>query len=557
MKIAPLAEREGFYNDLVQQCLVSRGDRIAMYERLRTYYLFGCDSGAQPATFNKILPQIDLLVSFLFSAETAKFGINIDAESKEKDNALPKVPALTRRLNGKWHRSNADIQFGLGVTWSLVFNSMFVKLIQRNQDTAPFLVDPHSFGVLREDMPFLDDQEAFVHCYSVSKRSLDRLLADHPRRTQIVNTVRASMRAETKDLPPGIQRIVMSQFPMQSGGPQGPGQIATPYNLMDAYRAKTADESVELRELWVWDDDENDYRIATMASGGVMIYDRPNTDHKNAQKSMYLPGEHPFIQVCPNPSYDYFYGQSEVDRLTQLQDCRETRMQQIMELLNRQVKPPSALRGQWQGIPDETNYAMQVFGASISSSDPTAEVKQFAPSVPQDTFTEIRAYDEMFNEMMGLSNVVQGKGESGVRSKGHAAELARLGSARIKKRAFTLEDALDKIGLHYMKLMQQHDPSKLRDENKQEFTAEQFTKEYTVKVDGHSSSPIFVEDQRMTLQGLFEAKAIDRAELIEGLDPPNKQVMLEKLKKIEAAEAKAAEAERQMEAQSKGLRVAK
>ena len=137
MKIPAIAERDSFYRDLVQQCLISRTDRIANYERLRAYYLWGCGTDSNPATFNKIMPQVELLVSFLFAAETTKFGINIDDESKEKVIDLPKVPALTRRLNSKWHRSNADVQAGTAITWALVYNTMFVKLIQRGRETFP------------------------------------------------------------------------------------------------------------------------------------------------------------------------------------------------------------------------------------------------------------------------------------------------------------------------------------------------------------------------------------------------------------------------------------
>lgn len=537
-----IAERDGFYNEITQQCLMSRNDRVAMYERLRCYYLWGCNTDSNPATFNKILPQMDLLVSFLFAAETTRFGIVV-GESADKKIELPKVPALTRKLQESWSDSHADIQYGQAIVWALVYGSMFMKLVQDKRRTIPYLVSPTNFGVYAEDRPFLDDQEAFVHVTTVSKAGLSRMLEAHPKREEIVNSVTTSMRTPDYELPASVQRIVMSQFPMTSTGAAGPGQVYSPNNLIDGYRPKIADERVEITELWIWNDEANDYQVVTRASGGVTIYDRPN---------FYMAGENPFIQVCPNPMAEYFWGQSEVDRLTQLQDAREIRMNQISELLNRQVKPPATLKGQWQGIPDETNYAMQVFGASISSSDPTAEAKLWAPTVPQDTFTEIRAYDEMFNEMTGLSNVTQGKGESGVRSKGHAAELARLGSARIRARAFRLEDGLDKIGTHYLKLMQKHDPTHLRDENGHEFIAEQFTKDAVVKVDGHSSSPIFAEDHKALAHTLLEVHAIDRAEFIELTDPPGKQVMLEKLKKMEAAEAAAAKAEREAEAAAKG-----
>ncbi len=163
----------------------------------------------------------------------------------------------------------------------------------------------------------------------------------------------------------------------------------------------------------------------------------------------------------------------------------------------------------------------------------------------------------MFNEQVGLTNVTQGKGEPGVRAKGHAAELAKLGSARVKNQAFTVEDALDRIGTHYLKSMQVYDKTTLTDDGGMKFTAKQFTPDAVVRVDAHSSSPIFVEDQRALANELFEAKAIDRAEFIEMKDPPNKQVMLAKLKKIEASEAAAAEAEKKAELAQKGLKAVK
>lgn len=556
MKIpANIADRDALYNEVSNACLVSRNDRVAMYERLRCYYLWGCNTDSNPATFNKILPQIDLLVSFLFAAETTKFGIVVD-ENAHKDQEIIKVPALTRRLHSKWADSHADMQAGQSITWSLVYGTMLMKLIQQGRNTIPFVVDPGSFGVLREDMPFIDDQDAFVHVYTMSYKSLDRMLAAHPKKNVIMSTVSTSMRTPDYQLPASVQRIVMSQFPMTTTGAAGPGQVYSPNNLIDGYRAKVTDERVELRELWIWDDDKDDYRIVTQASGNVTIYDRPNSE-EGGKNIFYLPGEHPFVQFCPNPTYDYFWGQSEVDRLTQLQDAREIRMNQISELLNRQVKPPTSLRGMWSGIPDETNYAAQIFGANMSSTDPTAEIKTFSPTVPQDTFAEIREYDIMFNEMTGLSNVTQGKGESGVRSKGHAAELARLGSARIKKRAFTIEDSLDKCGTIYLKLMQQHDPTPMRDEKGNLFTAKQFTGEAAVKVDGHSSSPIFAEDHLTLANLLLEAHAIDRAEYIEMTDPPGKQVMLERLKNIEKNEAAAAKAQQEAEIAGKGLKAVK
>ena len=70
-----------------------------------------------------------------------------------------------------------------------------------------------------------------------------------------------------------------------------------------------------MHELWIYDDEIDDYLCVTIADPNVVIFDR-------AAKMMFLEGEVPFVQISPNPQYDYYWGQSEVQRLIFLQDMR-------------------------------------------------------------------------------------------------------------------------------------------------------------------------------------------------------------------------------------------
>ena len=88
-----------------------------------------------------------------------------------------------------------------------------------------------------------------------------------------------------------------------------------------------------------------------------------------------------------------------------------------------------------------------------------------------------------------------------------------------------------------MKLMQAYDATHLTDIEGKKFIAEQFTRQYVVKVDAHSNSPIFMEDMRSLAFNLFKAQAIDKESLIDMLDPPMKQMLKEKLKKAEHMKA--------------------
>jgi len=85
--------------------------------------------------------------------------------------------------------------------------------------------------------------------------------------------------------------------------------------------------------------------------------------------------------------------------------------------------------------------------------------------------------------------------------------------------------------------MQAYDKTHFKDEDGHPFIAEQFTKDYVVKVDAHSNSPIFTEDLRQLAFNLFKAKAIDTESLLDLLEPPMKQLLKDKLKKREMQQA--------------------
>jgi len=164
---------------------------------------------------------------------------------------------------------------------------------------------------------------------------------------------------------------------------------------------------------------------------------------------------------------------------------------------------------------------------------PGAKVDSLAPEMPGDLFEVVHEIDAMFGEVSGINNVLSGKGEQGVRSQGHASQLARLGSSRAKKRALIIEDALEKTATLYLKLMQQYDKTHFRDSDDVPFIPEQFARDYVVKVDAHSNSPIFTEDTKELAFSLFKAQVIDKESLLDMVEPPQKQLLKDRLKKME------------------------
>jgi hypothetical protein len=133
--------REQFYLDLIEKCSVSREERQADYSALRSFYLFGAAPEEPPAIFNKIYPHIDQLTSFLYSAESTRFSVDLGATVNPQEQK--KVNPLRHLMNDEWLRSNSDQVFTSSLQWALCYNSTFVKLIiGPGGSVNPYMVDP-------------------------------------------------------------------------------------------------------------------------------------------------------------------------------------------------------------------------------------------------------------------------------------------------------------------------------------------------------------------------------------------------------------------------------
>jgi hypothetical protein len=282
----------------------------------------------------------------------------------------------------------------------------------------------------------------------------------------------------------------------------------------------------------------------------VLVFDR-------GLEGMFLKNEAPFIQVCPLPSYDYFFGYSEVERLIPLQQMFSDRQDEIRHLQLLQAHPPKAFIG-FNGITDETAAAFDSPDGQVTADMPGAKVDSMAPQIARDLYEDLDRISAMFEDTSGINNVMSGKGEAGVRSSGHASQLARLGSSRVKKRAMIIEDSLEKVATVYLKLKQRYDDGRLKDSDGIEFTYSQFTSDYVVKVDAHSNSPIFIEDQSQTAFELFKVGAITKERLLELVTVPMRQQLIQDLtEKIEPAEQAAHKEETDLkvaELRVKGMR---
>lgn len=544
-----ITEREQLYDEVIKQCEKSQQERQGRYDQRRTYYLSGTDDENSPAAYNKIYPHLDTLASFMFAAETTKFSVIPHVSEPAPEHLRSGVAGDA--LNERWHESNSDLVASNAITWSLVYDSMIIKVVPKvNPETkdfhlSPFTVHPGAFGVYREDVNTLDRQQALVQTYYITEDELKRRVKGHPKEAEILSSVTPGKTEEQQ--PTALARVVMGAW--QPVGNPVPATGSISFNMTDdlGYRPEELDQLRVLKELWIWDDNENDYRVVTRPEfGGFSIYDT---------KNFYLEGEHPFVKVTPRPLPFYVWGESEVAGLTPMQKMRNWYIAWMQDILDRQLEPPTSATG--FGSVEEKAFAKFLGGSMLSDDQgpgiPGAKIEMHRPPMPQDIYRIIGEIDASFNEYSGLPNTVQGKGEAGIRSGKQVDSMARLGSSRIRKRSLVIEDALEKMVYLYMRLMQKHDKTTFKDSQGNVFVLSQFTKNYTVKVDGHSNSPVFVEDKRDLAFSMLKDKLITPQRAIEMIDPPDKAAILREFPEIQKGEAAAQQAEEQASLKEKAL----
>jgi hypothetical protein len=402
------------------------------------------------------------------------------------------------------------------------------------------MVEPHNLGVLREDKRGLYKQEAICETYYITRSQFANELraSAHANAEVLIREAQSGAASEGQIAAGGVDRLIVTSI--QGGSITGnASMLASPLTMM--YRPSVTEDLIEMNEVYVYDDEIDDWRIITVMNPMYPVWDRPIG-------KMFISGTLPYVQICPRPQHDYFWGGSECEKLIPLQDMLNDRITDIMHSLKMQAHPSSSVTGE-TAIPDEMQMALDTPSGILALASPAAQVKVNNVAIPQDQWKDVEQIKQFFGEVSGLPPVNQGQGVKGVRSEGHANMLSQLGSTRPKNRALIVEESLDAIATLGVKCLKRYDKAPYCEDTAggKQFFARQFPSDFTAKVDGHSSSPVFMENYEQKIWNLLDRQAIDKEMAIMLLDLPLKELLkLRLITKIEPAEAAAHEEEKQI-----------
>lgn len=522
----------GWSQELIDECCASREQRRSQLKMWKSYYFTGTGEGQQ-ARYNRCFSHVDRLASFLFSPADVRFSIEYDVTDSEETMAMGR--AAGRHLNREFARTGLDISFAQSVNDALYKGCVLQKTIWGHDGLEDWMVQPEMFGVLREDIGELDRQDAFVHTSFMTKAQFKRTLTDHPERDEIMRKVDNAARPGTDDMDWQDdffhQVVIGGTQPVSTTTSQGSGSVGVLGVPVPMLAPEVAARLIRMDELWVIDDDRQDYTTIRMVKPDIVVEGR-----LRRRNLCGIKGEHPFRKICPNEVSGYFWGLSEIAQIYKLQDLLNDQVKDLTRLTRMKSDPSRALIG-FSGMTAEKYKVLKRPGGYVSEENPTAKIESLAPDIPPELFQAIEKTLQWFDDVAGFMPIMQGQGEPGVRAGAHAQTLARNASPRMRDRALLVERQCVEVGDFSLKLMMDKKATIFDTERKEKFMLSQLPDGYRVSVDSHTSSPAFQEDNEKKAFALARAGAIDHADLIMLTHPPHEDSLV--LRARQRAEAQA------------------
>lgn len=120
----------------------------------------------------------------------------------------------------------------------------------------------------------------------------------------------------------------------------------------------------------------------------------------------------------------------------------------------------------------------------------------------------------------------------GVRATGHFSMAAGIGAGRVRKMALIIEETLSQGATKAFHLLQRNNTDRFERPDGQPFLLSQIPSRVRLTVNAHSAAPIFHEQEQAKGALLHRAGAIDGEDLVEIVDPVNREELKEKAKKL-------------------------
>ena len=195
------------------------------------------------------------------------------------------------------------------------------------------------------------------------------------------------------------------------------------------------------------------------------------------------------------------------------------------------------------GITDEIYSQMRVSG--YMNLPPGSDIKDITPKLPAELIPMLKFCIEMVNTLGGFPELLQGKGEPGVRAGSHASMLMKTASPSLRDRSLLVERQCATCADLTLQIMEAKDDEyywtkadkPIEDVDETKFLLADLPSDWRVIIDSHSSSPIFSDEND---QLIFQAKKmgiVGDEYVIQNMPFPDKENALIQLKEKSTKQA--------------------
>lgn len=527
--------------DRAKDCQQSQNQRAAAYRQYGQIVETGRPTGG-PALANLIYSHIDRLAAHLFSPSELRF--TIDYERRYPREWLDKAGVAAGVLSREWEAHNVDMLFGHGVKHALIYGSCVLKQIGGKDAEGNFfyngakLVMPWNFGVFNEGVNDLAKQECFCETDWLNQHEVWRRIRHLPDAERLFRRIKGNAnKEEGVGNPASFMHQVLSTMIINTSAqnvqPQ-PGGIVQLTNdpTYSTLMPNVAAELYPLQNLWVWDDDRDDYTTIQFIEPDILI--APLLKRVN----LFAPDVHPYTMIQPNYEPGYFWGRSEIVDLMELQSWLTEHLDDIKRLMGLQIDKIMVFPG-YEGITEELYASFR--SAGFVGLPQGASAQDVTPAFPPEAVPLVTQIIALMERVSGFPPVMSGQGEPGVRADSHAQTLMKTGSPRLRDRSLLVERQCASGADTTLWLLQAKnaeaywtDPEK----GESDFLLSQLPEDRRVSVDSHSGSPIYHDDNMQLLAFGLKAGIITGESFIEQAPYAHKDQLIQRLKAKEAQQLK-------------------
>ena len=519
---------------VISQCFASQSDRENMARSVNMWRYTGSDNGAN-AIFNKLNAHCDKVSSAIFCPVDARLLAEYDNDYGPI--MLQRAQVVGRYLSREISQRNLDLTFQEAVEEAVPHGVTIIKSIWGHDGMDARMLMPWQFGVYNDAEPDLDRQEAMFEKTYMTPEELWRRISHRTDARELFRRAVQYARRQIDEvtLPGFVNQLVMggsSQPIQEQGAPMMPGGLVSLSGVpqVTVIPADVAEGLICAYQGWVVNDETGDYTTVQLIEPDIIIAPRM------IRSNLFIPHDHPYTAVRVNPLPNNFWARSELADLIKLQALLRDRFEDVKKIMSLQYDRIRAFIG-FSGMNDE-KYDQMMNEGWLAEEAPGGKVEDLTPQLPEHWADDIALIERSFEEIAGFDNVLNGKGEPGIRSGNHFQGAVRQASPRLRDRALRAERTYAAFGekqlwMNGAKDARAHwtefnDPA-----GKSDFTLAQLPDDTRIIVDSHSSSPIYEQDHANTAAFLFKAGAIDGEDLLDLLPIPNRDVLKEKLKKRE------------------------